>query len=69
MRDGLTAAGLVLTLAGAVVLASRDLGFFRRWFRPPDWQEVIDGLPRRETKLGFPLIAAGTLLQLVALWW
>jgi hypothetical protein len=68
MRDGLTAAGLVLTLAGALVLAARDLGFRRR-FRPPTFRDLTEGLPRREAKVGFPLIAVGTLLQLLALLW
>jgi hypothetical protein len=67
MRDGLTAAGLCLTLVGALILAVRDLGWFRSYFRSLTWQDVADGLPHREARLGFPLIALGTVLQLVAL--
>jgi hypothetical protein len=68
MRDGLTALGLVLTLLGALILSVRDLGFARRLFRSLTWQDVTEGLPHREARVGFPLIALGTLLQLIALW-
>jgi uncharacterized membrane protein len=57
--------GLVLTLFGALVLAWRDL----RGGRGPKatYDDVLHGMPRtRQAWIGFPLIALGTLLQVIA---
>jgi hypothetical protein len=59
-------AGLLTTLAGACVLSLRDLGG-GRGFAKPTWGAVVEGLPRREATLGFPLIALGTVLQIMGL--
>lgn len=61
--DWLTVAGLALEVAGALVLAWRD-------FRPGrvTYADNARGFPRtREAQIGFPLIALGALLQIVAI--
>jgi hypothetical protein len=65
MSKTLTAAGLLLTLIGAGVLSWRDLG--GPGFAKPDYRALLGGFRRREAWLGFPLIALGTILQLVGL--
>lgn len=64
--DTLTGLGLALTLAGALVLSLRDLTG-GRVFRQVTYADLIKGLPRAEVRIGFPLIAIGTALQLAAL--
>lgn len=66
MSRGLSIAGLALTALGATVLVLRDLTR-GRGFKPPVWNDVAAGMPRPEAKIGFPLIVAGTLLQIVSL--
>jgi hypothetical protein len=66
MAKAVTALGLLLTFVGALVLSWRDLGG-KTGIPRPSYQDVLDGMPRREAKLGFPLIALGTLLQGVGL--
>lgn len=53
--------GLGLTLLGALVLSWSDLTGRRR----VTWNDLGKGLPRREAWLGFPLIALGTVAQIV----
>lgn len=53
--------GLALTILGALVLALRDL----RRPREATYDDVLHGFPRREAWIGFPLIAAGSALQIV----
>ena len=60
----LTITGLALTVLGALVLAWRDLRGVRG--RVVTYGDVKAGLPRREAWVGFPLIALGSLLQIVA---
>lgn len=52
--------GLALTLAGALVLAYRDLHPKERTYA-----ENLFGFPRREVWVGFPLIAVGSALQIL----
>jgi uncharacterized membrane protein len=63
-------AGLVLTLLGALVLAWRDLrgGAGKKGTgKKVVWDDLPKGIPRtREAWIGFPLIALGTLLQIIA---
>jgi hypothetical protein len=56
----LTIAGLTLTLAGAAILSLTDL----RGHRRTTWDDVYHGIPRRETRIAFPLIAIGSALQI-----
>lgn len=64
----LTGIGLVPTLLGALVLNARDLNLGCAVRAPePSYEADEAGFPRREAKLGFPLIALGTILQLVGL--
>ena len=58
----LSIAGLALTLAGAAILAWRDL----RGGRIGTFDDVLHGFPRLEARIGFPLIAVGSALQIVA---
>ena len=68
MGDWVTGAGLVLTLLGALILSARDLNLGRYVRAPkPSYETLKEGFPRREAKWGFPLIALGTILQLVGL--
>lgn len=53
--------GLSLTILGALVLAFRDL----RRQRERSYNDVLHGFPRRETWIGFPLIALGSAAQIV----
>jgi hypothetical protein len=55
--------GLALTLAGALILAWRDM---RRGSDDESYERLLHGFPRTEARLGFPLIAAGSALQIVA---
>jgi hypothetical protein len=57
--QALSITGLALTLAGALVLAYRDLHPRERTYG-----EALYGFGRREAWIGFPLIAAGSLLQI-----
>lgn len=57
----LSVAGLTLTLVGAAILSLRDL----RGGRPTTWNEAARGFPRVEARLGFPLIAIGSALQII----
>lgn len=66
MSRGLNIAGLALTAIGATVLVLRDLTR-GRGFKRPVWDDVALGMPRPEAKIGFPLIVAGTVLQIIAL--
>jgi hypothetical protein len=50
-----------LTILGALVLALRDL----RRPREATYDDVLRGFPRREAWIGFPLIALGSVLQIV----
>jgi hypothetical protein len=53
--------GLAFTLIGALVLAWFDL----RGGRQITWGEAARGTPRRrEARIGFPLIAFGSILQI-----
>ena len=54
--------GLALTLLGALILSWSDLAGHRKVV----WDNLAKGLPRREALLGFPLIAIGTIVQMVA---
>ena len=60
MSKTLSILGLALTILGALVLALRDL-------RPREvnYDGVLQGFPRREAWIGFPLIAIGSALQIV----
>jgi hypothetical protein len=55
--------GLALTLAGALILSWRDLRRGRGMKQPP-WDDASRGFPRTEAKIGFPLIAVGSALQI-----
>lgn len=56
----LTIAGLALILVGATILSFTDL----RGRRRATWDDVGKGLPRLEARIGFPLIALGSALEI-----
>jgi hypothetical protein len=59
----LTIVGLAFTVAGALVLAWADLTG-----KPPTWATLVRDWRRRRryALIGFPAIAVGTTLQIVA---
>ncbi|HET8893562.1 MAG TPA: hypothetical protein VFM96_05655 [Gaiellaceae bacterium] len=57
----LTVTGLALTLVGAAILSLRDL----RGGAPVTVGELNLGFPRREARIGFPLIVVGSALQII----
>jgi hypothetical protein len=57
----MTVAGLALTLVGATILSWYDV----RGGRNVTFADEKVGFPRPEARLGFPLIALGSLLQIV----
>lgn len=61
-RDALTLGGLVLTVAGALLLALGD-----KFPGTITWGRAQDGMPNRFGWRGFALIAAGTVVQAIAL--
>jgi hypothetical protein len=54
--------GIVLTLAGGVVFLYRDLHPRERTYA-----DVLYGFRRREAWIGFPLIAAGAVLEILGI--
>lgn len=52
--------GLALTLAGAAILSWTDI----RGGRKLTYNDLNKGIPRLEARIGFPLIAAGSALQI-----
>jgi hypothetical protein len=57
----LTVVGLTLTLVGSAILSIRDLHGGGR----VTVGDMSLGFPRREARVGFPLIAVGSALQIV----